>query len=345
MTYGKRQVFSMIEFQAYNTLQGWQDPQVDKFFDKLRNKSDHPNKKKRNDFYEQNKKVGKQLVKIGAFSVLRNGEAQCQALNLCMAPGGYTWSILRDNPSVQIRGITLPPEIGGHPMLLPEDPRVNVKFMDITMMASELANSGAPIDQRHPECEKFNVQVPYEDLKFQIVLCDGQTLRTHERGACRQELEPLRLTVSQLIFGMRRIHAGGTFIILLHRVDSWNSIEMLQTFERFSSIQLFKPKWIWEQRSSFYLIARDVQPSHPAAIDAVKKWRDDWWQATFGGESGTGEDLKVDESDISSVITTMSTSLRDMIRPIWEIQLIAMKGDLEKKTSNAGLKRGFRAGE
>jgi hypothetical protein len=107
------------------------------------------------------------------------------------------------------------------------------------------------------------------------VLCDGQVLRTHKRAEYRQSREPLRLTLSQLIFSIKRIQPGGTFIILLHRVDAWYSVDLLQIFDAFSKIQLFKLEKIHAQRSSFYLIAKDVQPSHPKAIKAVEQWQSD----------------------------------------------------------------------
>lgn len=37
-----------------------------------------------------------------------------RVLDLCMAPGGYTSSVLRFNPSAQVLGLTLPDSCGGH---------------------------------------------------------------------------------------------------------------------------------------------------------------------------------------------------------------------------------------
>ena len=309
-------------------VQGWRNPKGDEYYDIQRKRADRASKRKQKHFYESNKKVGIKLEEVGAFSILDLGESQPQVLNLCMAPGGYTWSLLQLYPSAQISGITLPGNTGGHGMLLPygkADPRIQVKFMDITLLALEFCKSGTPIHPRHPEAEKFYAEVPYKDQTFHIVLCDGQVLRTHERADYRQKLEPLRLTVSQLIFGMRRVRAGGTFIILLHRVDAWESLKLLSIFRRFSIVQLFKPDKIWKERSSFYFIAKEIQPGHPAAISAIENWRHDWWTATFGGETGTGEQLEVDELAVMSVLTSLETELLDMARPIWEVQLNSME--------------------
>lgn len=273
-----------------------------------------------------NKNIGKELAKAGAFTV--TSDTTIQALNLCMAPGGYTWSLLQVNPDARISGITLPPEIGGHPMRLPygnEDPRVQVVFMDITMMASEFGTPVPEIPSQHPEAANFLNPAPYQDADFDIVLCDGQVLRTHRRAEYRQDREALRLTISQLIFGLKRIKTGGTLIILLHKADSWHSVELLHCFEEFSKIQLLKPAKIHAQRSSFYLIAKDVQPRYLKAIEAIQKWQKDWWNATFGGTECTGQDKEEDEWRVSSVLDSFGPKLIDLGRPIWKVQLDALR--------------------
>lgn len=157
------------------------------------------------------------------------------------------------------------------------------------------------------------------------MLCDGQVLRTHKRAEYRQSREPLRLTLSQLIFSIKRIQPGGTFIILLHRVDAWYSVDLLQIFDAFSKIQLFKLEKIHAQRSSFYLIAKDVQPSHPKAIKAVEQWQSDWWKATFGGKQGTGEDKEEDERTVFSILDSFGPKLVSLGAPIWNVQLQALR--------------------
>jgi 23S rRNA U2552 (ribose-2'-O)-methylase RlmE/FtsJ len=276
------------------------------------------------------KQIGDQLqAATGAFTVKAAPGTRIKALNLCLAPGGYTWSLLKVNPEACIRGITLPPEIGGHPMILPygsADLRVQVEFMDITMLAPEFGTPISEIPPQHPDALKFRANSPYQDQAFDIVLCDGQVLRTHQRAECRQKLEPIRLSTAQLIFAMKRIKKGGTFIMLLHKVDVWDNVELLRTFAAFSKIQLFKPARIHAQRSSFYLVAKDVQPDHPAVVDAVEKWKKDWWTATFAGREGTGlEKEEEDEQKINSILEDFGPELVTLGRPIWQIQLNALK--------------------
>jgi hypothetical protein len=275
-----------------------------------------------------NKAIGNQLhAATDAFTVTDSGTAGIRALNLCMAPGGYTWSLLQTNPTASISGITLPREIGGHPMLVPfgdDDPRIEVKFMDITMLATEYGTSTPDIPLTHPEASKFSDERPYKDLSFDIVLCDGQVLRRHTRAECRENQEGFRLLMSQLIFGLKRIRPGGTFIILLHKVDAWISIKLLSSFDLFSRIQLFKPKKIHGPRSSFYLVAKDVQPSHGEAINSIEKWKLGWWKATFGGDGYSGEVQEDEESDVRFILDSFGPKLVALGRGIWNIQLKAL---------------------
>jgi hypothetical protein len=196
-------------------------------------------------------------------------------------------------------------------------------FLDITMLASEFGVDEVP--PRHPEHTSFLVERPYLGQLFHLVFCDGQVLRTHQRAGYREQQEALRLTVSQLILALQRIRAGGTLVMLLHKVEAWDTTELLYQFSRFSSIQLFKPERSHAIRSSFYVVAKNVLPDTEAAKQAVGIWKKAWWRATFGGPNGTGEaKLIPDESDVQAVIDEFGTELISLGRPIWEIQANAL---------------------
>lgn len=276
-----------------------------------------------------NKKLGIELHdSTGAFGVRSPGGARAKALNLCMAPGGYTWYFLKRFPKATVKGITLSTDEGGHPMYLPHgdnDPRVEVIYMDITMMAAEFGTLIEDIPAQHPEAAKFTADRPLLGEAFELVVCDGQALRTHQHERSR-EREAVRLLVAQLIFGLNRIKPGGTLIILLHKVDAWDSILLLKTFETFSKIRLYKPKKIHAARSSFYLIAKDVQPDSAQAIQAIEKWKTDWWRATFGGEAGTGLDkAESEENEVKRLLDDYGDRVMKIGTPIWSIQLQSMK--------------------
>jgi hypothetical protein len=146
------------------TFQGWLSPKGDEYFNNLRSNADNADKARNKRYYEMNISIGRQLANAGAFMVTSSNATSVQALNLCMAPGGYTYSLLRANPSARVSGITLPLEMGGHAMLLPygdKDPRVHVEFMDVTMMAPEYGTSVQDIPSSHPEAASFAAQIPY----------------------------------------------------------------------------------------------------------------------------------------------------------------------------------------
>ena len=255
---------------------------------------------------------------------LRHNTKTLKVLDLCMAPGGYTASALKYNSAAAAYGITLPPDEGGHELLLLH-PQSQVLFLDITMLAAEFGVEAPP--STHPDYAKFLNTRPYIEHQFQLVFCDGQVLRTHRRGEYREPREALRLTVSQLIMSLQRIRPGGTLIMLLHKIEAWDTIELLHIFSSFSAIELFKPERKHAARSSFYLIARNVQPDIEPARLAVNSWKQAWQQATFGGDDGTGGPrLLVDDNHIHMVLDQFGDRFVELARPIWEIQTRALSG-------------------
>ena len=189
-----------------------------------------------------------------------------------------------------------------------------------------------PIPETHPDRKNFIPVRPFRSHRFDLIFCDGKVLRTQPRPIYREGREVTRLAMSQLILALQRIQEGGTVIMLLHKIDSWHALEILYPFSKFASIEVFKPVKIHATRSSFYMIAKNIQPQHADAQAAVKSWKDAWWRATFGGEDGTGEGKKdPDDALICKVLTEFGDRLMELGRPIWTIQANALS-----KTSYAG---------
>lgn len=281
-------------------------------------------------FYTMNQYLGEQLHdKADAFYVKKKFGTEVISLNLCMAPGGYTWSFLRRNRNSRAYGISLPVKDGGHPMYLDhgeKDRRVEVEWLDLTLLTAEL---GTPLDKvpaKHPEAAKFTAYSPFPGKVFDIVICDGNVLpiHRHQRSVNR---ESYRLLLSQLIFGLQRTKPGGNFIVLLHRVDSWSNLTLLMAFESFSKVQLWKAPKIHGTRSSFYLVAKNVHAESAEAKKAVMRWKEKWWTMTFAGENGTGLSLEPPTAEeVQKVLDTYGERWRVLGRPIWKTQLVAMKG-------------------
>lgn len=277
-----------------------------------------------------NQGLGEELhEKADSFYVKKKFGAEVTSLSLCMAPGGYTWSFLKRNRNARAYGISLPVEEGGHPMYLDhgeKDKRVEVEWLDITMLAVELGTPIEKVPAKHPEAAKFTAYRPFPGKTFDIVICDGNVLRVHQHQR-DMDREACRLLLSQLILGLERTKPGGNFIVLLHRLDSWSNLKLLMMFESFSKVQLFKAHRAHATRSSFYLVAKNVQAESTEAKEAVKRWKEDWWTTTFAGEDGTGLRLEPPaDEEVHETLEANGKRWRELGRPIWAVQLVAMKG-------------------
>ncbi|KAE8444544.1 hypothetical protein EG329_014468 [Mollisiaceae sp. DMI_Dod_QoI] len=222
---------------------GWQNPRGDDHFKTQRHRADTAAGKEAAMFFRVMQQIGDELQeKTKALTLTNTSSDGIRILDLCMAPGGYTASALKYNPNATAVGITLPPDQGGHQVLL-KSPRSSVIYHDITMFASEFGIDQVPAT--HPEYNSFSKERPFLNQRFDLVFCDGQVLRTHQRPMYRDQHEASRLTLSQLILALQRIRQGGTLIMLLHKIEAWTTIELLYRFSQFASIEVFKPGRSW----------------------------------------------------------------------------------------------------
>ncbi|MCJ1293213.1 hypothetical protein MMC34_004766 [Xylographa carneopallida] len=315
-------------FRSLQTLKarGWANPSGTEFFKRQRNRADNAKWYVETTFYNMMRQIAEELhSQTQALSPPVISGDVIRVLDLCMAPGGYSAAALGINNGAVVCGISLPPSDGGHNLHLRSDrpARVECLFLDIAMLANEF--SATPVPHRHPEHMRFITDRPYFGQSFQLVFCDGQVLRTHTRPKHREDFEALRLTTSQLILALQRIDTGGTLIMLLHRVDSWQCIQLLYQFSQFAQIQLFKPQKKHALRSSFYLVAKNMQPDHQAAQLAVQQWKDAWWRGTFGGAEGIGLVRELVSPNImQTILDEFGDKLIDLARPVWQIQLEAL---------------------
>lgn len=266
--------------------------------------------------------VAKELqIATGAFSF---DNKLIQVLDLCMAPGGFTAYSLYENPMGVIDAFSLPEAEGGHPVLaLKHDKRVRVHFTDITMWPEELGVDNVP--DNHPDISNFCSGWPCSCRAYDLVICDGQALDTHDVAEYRKRTEQTRLINSQLVLGLQRIKAGGTLIVLLHRLYKWRCVKLLYTFSCFSDIQLFKHKRYHAVKPSFYLVARNVQSKTEMAIQAINTFRDSWCRATFGTDQGEEEHNELDANELIPILAKFGPTFIELARPAWAIQAAALK--------------------
>lgn len=272
-------------------------------------------------------------------------------LDMCAAPGGFLEVALSKNPGAHAVAFSLPESLGGHRMLLPQNANVTLKFLDVTMLAADMgmnvtktgtrvetitttATMGIPDD--HPDKDNFILerQLQSEQL-FDLVLCDGQVLRTHKdhRAPYRERREASRLTLTQLALGLEHLRPGGTLIALLHKLEAWDTLFLLRTFNRFSHVRAFKPRAGHAKRSSFYLVAKGVNSDAPEAKRAVRRWKEGWRVATFGSEEeykdrdalvGVGDD-RGSAVGVEDVLEEFGERFVELGRRVWDIQARALE--------------------
>ncbi|KAK3712586.1 hypothetical protein LTR37_009029 [Vermiconidia calcicola] len=315
------------EFQKLTELRqkGWDNPEGDRHFQDQRQKADHADKKERSGFYKMMRKLGLDLnAATDGFVISRVDSEPKRILDMCMAPGGFLQAALELNPTASARAYTLPFEEGGHEVLMPRKPNVHVRFRDITMLAADMGATELMSD--HVDADKFFPQEFNPKRLYNLVLCDGQVLRTHPRASYRDRCEAGRLTATQLALGLEHLRPGGTMIVLLHQVEKCYAVMLLNTFRKFSTLQLFKPERAHAKRSSFYMIASNIQSRHSEAISAISDWKETWRVATFGNEEEYKKATWVDPQCIAKVLREFGPELITLGRPVWNIQAKALEG-------------------
>jgi 23S rRNA U2552 (ribose-2'-O)-methylase RlmE/FtsJ len=247
-------------------------------------------------------------------------------LDLCMAPGGFTASVLQSKPDARVCGITLPLSQSGHEILLPNwqtNSSIRVCFLDITMLAAEMDVTNIP--RAHPDASNFLLDRPFSDERFDLTFCDGQVLRMHPRAEYRESREAKRLLTSQLVLALQRTKVNGKIVLLLHKIDAWDTVVLLHTLSKFSSLRSFKPVKKHAIRSSFYVVAEQVQPKSEDALQAVASWKREWHMATFGSDAEYLENRNTFNGHAQDVLLEFGTELIRLGGPIWRIQCAALR--------------------
>ncbi|KAB8237145.1 uncharacterized protein BDW43DRAFT_307426 [Aspergillus alliaceus] len=143
------------------------------------------------------------------------------------------------------------------------------------MLAADMGVADIPTE--HPDAGNFLPRHVTPDQTRHLIICGGQVLGTHERVPYHESREARRLIVSQLSLGLEHLKPGGSIIVLLHKVEAWDTVQLLYTVNKSSSIQLFKPLTSHTKRSSFYMVTRNVGSHHLEAILAIARWKDAWY--------------------------------------------------------------------
>ena len=269
-------------------------------------------------------------TKSGGALILPRSNAR--VLDLCMAPGGYSASVLKYNPDAVkyhpdalVCAYSLHPDMGGYRKRFHNHKSVHMLWGDITTLHKEFGVEEIPHDFR--ELLDVDNRRPWYGKWFDLIICDGRAHRRHKIADYRRQVESTRLEISQLILAMQRIKSGGTLILFLCNSAAYTSIKTLHLFDKIARIQLFKSTLTQTTRGSFYLIAKNVQPDHPEAVAAVKEWKRVWKELTFPtlDEKGRAKPPKAaTESEragqASDLLKAFGERIIELGEPLWRIQ-------------------------
>lgn len=113
-------------------------------------------------------------------------------------------------------------------------------------------------------------------------------------------------------------------VILLHKVEAWDTVTILNRFNKFSNIKLYKPKPGHETRSSFYLIATNIQTQHPEALAAIEQWKAIWRVLTFEPEECHARVIREGEFSPEQLLDEFGSDLVELGRCVWKVQAEAL---------------------
>jgi hypothetical protein len=128
-----------------------------------------------------------------------------------------------------------------------------------------------------------------------------------------------------LVVALQRIREGGSLVVLLHKPEAWDNVELINAFTRFSSVYLFKPERKHTIRSSFYLVATKIRPRDQEALSAVRIWKDRWKTATFETIDTLKTSLSVSKDHVDTLLAHFGPQFIDLATPIWKIQAAGLQ--------------------
>ncbi|EEA18523.1 conserved hypothetical protein [Talaromyces marneffei ATCC 18224] len=176
------------------------------------------------------------------------------------------------------------------------------------MLAEDMGQPSIP--HEHPDARNFLPSQFDPRQSFDLIICDGQVLRNHDRAGYRERTEASRLSLAQLTLPLDHLNPGGTMIVL-------HKVEALAT--------LFKHTKFHAKQSSFYMLATNIRADSEDAKTAIERWKVQWKIATFGTDNDNCEAIHLDMSDIEVILQEFGPKLIKLGRKIWEIQASALE--------------------
>ncbi|KAJ1302126.1 hypothetical protein OPQ81_000955 [Rhizoctonia solani] len=246
-------------------------------------------------------------------------------LDLGCCPGGFSTYVLDKLPSILGDGVSLPVELGGHSLAIPQAlrSRFTVHWGDITRFNHALEHSGSG---------KFDglATFPIPPNTYDLVIADGHRppLLLKQLGREQRYARDM-LLLSQLLAAVRSVKVGGTIIIKLslslanqtldgfmHRV-----VIALGALSSRTPIVTLKPKSIYATAGSFYVLVRGVEavPRRGLELKLETLWT--------GLLEGGAMDAKAINKLVSAKDTKRSKEwLAALLAPVQDVRRAAKEG-------------------
>ncbi|KAG9858515.1 NAD(P)-binding protein, partial [Aureobasidium melanogenum] len=315
-------------------LRGWKSKNADRYFANQRQSADHANEKLQRRFLTMMVEVGKELNEATAAFKL---DPHSHVLDFCMAPGGFVKCVLDLNPDAQVDAFSLPQDQGGHRVLIyhwTKDERISIRWVDVTMFVEEMGHLEDECGR--PDWKSSAQKWPYKIERYDLIICDGQVLRTHQGPELKESIEPVRLTCAQLYLGLKRIRPGGTLVVLLHRINTARNFRIIHLFQKFSQVQLFKPATSHKMKSSFYLVAKNIRPDERAYTEAMAHFRQLWDYATYGIDNESQAEFctewELSKKSSQPEIDELGATFIELARPVWKWEIFSLYASQDNPT-------------
>lgn len=131
-------------------------------------------------------------------------------------------------------------------------------------------------------------------------------------------------------------------IVLLHKLEAWDTVQVLYEFNKFSDVRLFKSKKSHAIRSSFYMIASNVQSRSDDALKVIAKSQNVWTLATFVLDEDSLRSVFDFQGhlDVERVLQEFSEDLIRLGNGVWSIQAASLRNAPFMKEAKSRYQRG-----
>ncbi|KAI8824288.1 uncharacterized protein EV422DRAFT_315347 [Fimicolochytrium jonesii] len=268
-------------------------------------------------------------VAKGSGVKLQNGGVK-HFLDLGCAPGGFSRWVLEQNADAHGLGVTLPPDVGGLPMILDgvleEKERYRCLYRDVTDRPEEIwyedLKKGDGGEEGSPEaaCDLVIAGSIYRDQ--------------HTADPSRTGPPPMRvrarqlLSFSQLLAAMQNLAHGGTMVIVSNIKPQLHNLEQLCFLRKhFDRLTPVKPTQLHTIRSSYYLVAAGFNRNE-AGLQALDTLRQALARVRAADDASGVDSLLLLEGSEEDIVKQYASYVTDFYEPLWSSQARAIESKL-----------------